>query len=178
MGNSSKLEIDVVVWIDSGSYHQYAYNQKGIFAGIVGQINQYYKGSGKKLMLISPGRIGTSSPELGVTVSFSDISNFSILCEYADTEIGFVPELSYGSHMFQDLVETEMFYTAIMDRKADANTIFHKQYWTKEASILGKILPAMQKYADGVSVYEMDETNALYLYADLKNRTVICGNFK
>lgn len=174
MGNSSKVSVDVVVWIDSLNYHKYPYNQKSIIAGIVGQINHYYKDSEKKLMLISPGRIGTSSPELGVTVSFSDISNFNIICEYADKEIGFVPELSYGSHMFQDIVETEMFYTAIMDVK-DTNNIFNKDFWKEEESVLSKILPSMENYKDIIKVYEIGKQNPLNVYADFKNRIVICG---
>ena len=68
-------------------------------------------------MLMTPGRIGTSSPELGVPVAFGDISNFSIICEVADNRVGYMPELSYGSHMFQDLVEAEIIYCAIWNDK-------------------------------------------------------------
>jgi len=87
MGNSAELNIDVVVWIDSKKYHGYPYNQKSSLCSVVSKINKYYEGKNKKLMLVSPGRIGTSSPELGVPVVFSDISNFKVLCEYADIEM-------------------------------------------------------------------------------------------
>jgi hypothetical protein len=127
-------------------------------------------------MLISPGRIGTSSPELGVTLSFSDISNFNILCEYADKEIGLVPELSYGSHMFQDIVESEMFYTAIMDTKGQ-NSYLNKNYWSDEESVLTRILPSMENYQDIIKVYEVKSSETLTLYADFKNRIAICGKF-
>ena len=30
-----------------------------------------------------------------------------------------MPELSYGSHFFQDLVETGIFYVALFDNKSD-----------------------------------------------------------
>ena len=176
MGNSAKVNVDVVVLIDSRSYHDCPYNQKGAYAGIVGQINQYYKDSGKNLMLISPGRIGTSSPELGIAVTFSDISNFNVLCEYADTAMGFTPELSYGSHMFQDLVETGMFYTAIMDNTNEKDTIFRKNIWQDE-SVLSKIIPVAENLPAKVNVYEVDAHHPLSLYADYKNKTVICGYF-
>ena len=71
-------------------------------------------------MLISPGRIGTSSPELGVPVSFADICNFEGLCEVAYSGAGYAPELSYGSHMFQDLVEADIYYGALFE---DARTL-------------------------------------------------------
>ena len=61
------------------------------------------------------GRIGTSSPELGVPVSFADISCFGVICEVSDSQAGFMPELSYGSHMFQDMVEAEMSYSAVFN---------------------------------------------------------------
>ena len=65
------------------------------------------------MMLVVPGRVGTSSPELGVPVTFSDISAFEAICEVEEKEAGYNPELSYGSHMFQDLVEADIFYTAV-----------------------------------------------------------------
>ena len=64
-------------------------------------------------MLIVPGRVGTTSPELGVPTAFSDISAFEIICETEESKAGYNPELSYGSHIFQDLVEAEILYTAV-----------------------------------------------------------------
>lgn len=65
------------------------------------------------MLLLVPGRIGTSSPELGVPTSFADISEFAMICEISETKAGYMPELSYGSHIFQDLVEAGILYTAI-----------------------------------------------------------------
>ena len=65
------------------------------------------------MMLIVPGRVGTTSPELGVPTAFSDISAYEIICETEETSAGYNPELSFGSHIFQDLVEAEILYTAV-----------------------------------------------------------------
>ena len=65
------------------------------------------------MMLIVPGRVGTTSPELGVPTAFSDISAYEIICETEESKAGYNPELSYGSHIFQDLVEAEILYTAV-----------------------------------------------------------------
>ncbi len=73
-------------------------------------------------MLIVPGRVGTSSPELGVPTAFSDISAFEIICETEERRAGYNPEMSYGSHIFQDLVEAEILYTAIFN---DEKTIHY-----------------------------------------------------
>jgi hypothetical protein len=175
MGKNAKVNVDVVVYIDSKKYYEMPYNQKSIIANLIGKVNQYYKDADKHMMLISPGRIGTSSPELGVGVTFSDISNFSILCEYEDADIGFVPELSYGSHMFQDIVEAEMFYIAIMDKKEKDSNFLHKDFWSAKESILNRILPSAENPLDVVRVYEVESKKPLSIYADFKNKTVICG---
>ena len=68
-----------------------------------------------RCLLFAPGRIGTSSPELGVPVSFANICNLSGIFEVGYSGAGYSPELSYGSHMFQDLVEAGIFYGAIFE---------------------------------------------------------------
>ena len=113
MGPSGRRKMDVVVQIDPALYDAYPYNQKYGVAKAIKTINDFYRGSGKNLLLMTPGRVGTSSPELGVPVSFCGISNFSAVCEVSDRRAGFMPELNYGSHMFQDLVEARILYGAI-----------------------------------------------------------------
>ena len=76
MGNSVKEKIDVVVQIDARAYYEYPYALKPQAAEAVGAINTYYKGKKKHILLMTPGRVGTSSPELGVPVSFAQISGF------------------------------------------------------------------------------------------------------
>ncbi len=73
--------------------------------------------NGMDLMLITPGRVGTSSPELGVPTTFADISEFEVICEVAESKAGYNPELSYGSHIFQDLVEAQILYTAVFENE-------------------------------------------------------------
>ena len=70
---------------------------------------------GATCLLFAPGRIGTSSPELGVPVSFADICNFSGIFDVGFSGAGYSPELSYGSHMFQDLVEAGILYGAVFE---------------------------------------------------------------
>ena len=65
MGTSKKRKVDVIVQIDPALYGAFPYAQKHKVAEAVGSINRYYSGSGKNLLLMTPGRIGTSSPELG-----------------------------------------------------------------------------------------------------------------
>ena len=59
---------------------------------------------------MGPGRRGSSSIDLGVNVSYADINKTRVLVEMAREEAGHAPEVAYGTHFFQDLVEDEIVY--------------------------------------------------------------------
>ena len=100
MGGSRAEKIDYVVWVDSRAYYQCPYKKKPNIAHIIGNINHYFRKCEYRLMLFAPGRIGTSSPELGVPVSFAEINHFCAICEMSDREVGYMPELSYGCLLY------------------------------------------------------------------------------
>jgi hypothetical protein len=122
MGMSKTLVLDLVVFVDPVKYYNMPYKEKSLVAKLIGKINWHFRDLGRHMMLIVPGRVGTSSPELGVPTAFSDISAFEIICETEERRAGYNPELSYGSHIFQDLVEAEILYTAIFN---DEKTIHY-----------------------------------------------------
>ena len=124
MGRSRKENIETLVYVDSHKYYEYPYAKKSLIARIIGEINSYCKENDKTSMLIVPGRIGTSSPELGIPVVFAEISQFSAILEESYSKVGYVPELSFGSHMFQDLVEADIYYGAIFEN--DKRLAFNK----------------------------------------------------
>ena len=72
MGLSRALPLDLVVYVDPISYYKLPYAQKDTVAKAIGRINWRYRGSGKHMMLFVPGRVGTTSPELGVPTTFAD----------------------------------------------------------------------------------------------------------
>ena len=117
MGLSRVIDPDFIVWVDPVAYYHLPYAEKGEIASLIGQINWTYRDQGKHLILMTPGRLGTSSPELGVPTGFSDISGFDAVCEIAESQAGYNPELSYGSHMFQDLVEAQILYMAVFSNE-------------------------------------------------------------
>ena len=170
MGASGKRKIDVVVQIDPVLYYRYPYQQKYRTVQAIETINDFYKGTGKNLLLMTPGRVGTSSPELGVPVTFRNISNFSAVCEVSDSRAGYSPELSYGSHMFQDLVEARIFYGAVYE---DQRTkIWNPELFRKQKDLFSKICPGYSDLVDMIQVYE---TQNLYFWLDAISNRGICG---
>ena len=113
MGIPKAAKLDLIVYVDPVKYYNMPYKSKDLVAKLVGRVNWHYRDKEKHMMLIVPGRVGTTSPELGVPTAFSDISAYEIICEVEEARAGYNPELSYGSHIFQDLVEAEILYTAI-----------------------------------------------------------------
>jgi hypothetical protein len=113
MGISKTSSLDLIVYVDPVKYYELPFKYKDLVAKLIGKINWHYRDMDKHMMLIVPGRVGTTSPELGVPTSFADISAYDIICETEESRAGYNPELSYGSHIFQDLVEAEILYTAI-----------------------------------------------------------------
>ncbi|MBQ6391756.1 MAG: hypothetical protein IJH88_09110 [Eggerthellaceae bacterium] len=115
MGSSRVVTIDTIAYVDPEAYYNCPYRKKPQVAALIGMVNKELGNDGLKGLLLAPGRIGTSSPELGVPVSFADLCNFEGLCEVGYSGAGYAPELSYGSHMFQDLVEANIYYGALFE---------------------------------------------------------------
>ena len=170
MGPSRHRAVDVVVQIDPAKYNAFPYERKAEVALAVGKINRYYAETGKNLMLMAPGRVGTSSPELGVPTRFADISCFSEICEVSDSRTGFMPELSYGSHMFQDMVEAEMTYSAIWN---DQKTIqYDPDLLADERDIFPEICSELSELNGLISVRE---PRNLHFWLDSVDNHAICG---
>ncbi len=117
LGFRTWVKMDIIVLVDPIAYYHMPYAKKTNVARLIGVVNWKNKGQNKHMLLMVPGRIGTSSPELGVPTTFADISEFEAICEIEEKNAGYNPELSYGSHIFQDLVEAEILYTAVFSNE-------------------------------------------------------------
>jgi len=161
-----------VVIVDSHKYYEFPYNEKPYIARVIGQINEFYKNKGKKLMLIVPGRIGTSSPELGIPVTFANISDFFAILEVSYSAVGYVPELSFGSHLFQDLVEADIFYGALFED--ETRIVYDTKILDKFQNKLRDIDSSFnEEIYEMVNVVEID-SEKMEFYYDMKEDECIC----
>ncbi len=165
MGMCKATELDIIVYVDPVKYYSMPYKEKDLVAKLIGKINWHYRDMGKHMMLIVPGRVGTSSPELGVPTSFSDISAYEIICETEETKAGYNPELSYGSHIFQDLVEAEILYTAVFKNGKTIRFSPKKLETTKD--LVADFEPG-EGLADIVHVYDVSDRKCR-VYNDVAN---------
>ncbi|MDP3849341.1 MAG: PEP/pyruvate-binding domain-containing protein [Luteolibacter sp.] len=97
----------------------------------------------RNLLLIGPGRWGTSCPSLGVPVRAGRIAKASAVCEIMAMHGGLIPDVSLGTHFFNDLVEHELLYMACFPGKP-ANS-FDEQWLMDEPSQTGQRLVKLGK---------------------------------
>ena len=170
MGLSREVPLDLIVYIDPIAYYNLPFNEKNSVAKAVGSVNWKYRGSGKRLMLIVPGRIGTSSPELGVPTAFADISEFEVICEVAESGAGYNPELSYGSHIFQDLVEAQILYSAVFESKQTKD--YHPEKLAEFPNLLTQLFPELEKLKDVMRIADVSQRECT-VYHDLKHEQLV-----
>ncbi len=171
MGLSRYEKLDLIVSVDPVYYYNMPYKEKYRVGQAVGTVNWAMRGKNKKLLLMVPGRIGTSSPELGVPALFSDISEFEAICEIADSRAGYNPELSYGSHFFQDLVEAGILYNAIFEN--EKTIVFNTEILSGFENKLCELDPALEDLKDIVRIYDVSE-DEFRLCNDMKKERILC----
>jgi hypothetical protein len=130
--------IQYIVYVDPEAYASLTdYTLKIEIGRAIGRINKALDGS--VFILLGPGRWGSSNIDLGVKVTYGDIYNTSILGEIAMVKGDETPEVSYGTHFFQDLVEARIYPLPIYPGRK--NTIFNRDFFKASRNILAKISP-------------------------------------
>lgn len=165
MGIPRTTRLDTIVYVDPIKYYSMPYKEKSLVAKLIGRINREYGDLGRHMMLIVPGRVGTSSPELGVPTAFSDISAYDVICETEESGAGYNPELSYGSHIFQDLIESQILYTAVFQNEKTIRFSPEKLMFSEDAV---SDFERSEVLTDIVHVYDVSDRNC-EVYHDLAN---------
>ncbi len=167
MGGSVRMSIDYVILVRAHEYLKLSEQGKYGVARQIGAINREMKG--KNALLMGPGRWGTTTPSLGIPVHFTELCNMKVLCEYSSKKEGFMPELSYGSHFFQDIVESEIFYVAIFDGYQDV--IYNPDHILQEENLLTSFLPESGEFKD---VIHIAKTSGMEIYSDIVTQKLLC----
>jgi hypothetical protein len=172
MGGNISREIRCVIWIEPERYCALPLSDKYEIARLIGRINKTLcDKQDMPTLLMGPGRWGTSTPSLGVPVNFSEINNVSALAEVAFPSGGLMPELSFGTHFFQDLVETEIFYLALFPE--DSHCTFNRDLLDTRPSKLTALAPESSRYDDVLKIIHLGD-NPLQLMSDVVAQQVIC----
>jgi len=150
--NGALDNIQTIVYVDPRAYASIADADTRIEVGrVVGRVNQALEG--KTFILMGPGRWGSSNIHLGVKVTYADIYNTAALVEIAYAEGGGDPEVSYGTHFFQDLVEANIYPLPLYPD--DPGAIFNEDFFLNAPNTLADLLPEDANFADYVKVIDV-----------------------
>ena len=117
----------------------------------------------RQFILIGPGRWGSRGDiKLGVPVTYSDINNAAMLIEVARQRGNYLPDLSFGTHFFQDLVEASIRYLPLYPD--DPKISFNENFLRHTHSVLEELLPEFAHLSDTLRVIDVPkETDGMTL---------------
>ncbi len=141
-----------IVYVDPEAYSRITERSVKLEIGrIIGRLNKRFEG--EQFILMGPGRWGSSNIDLGVKVTYADIYNTRVLVEIAMGKDGETPEVSYGTHFFQDLVEAQIYPLPLYPN--DQGVVFNRAFLDNAPNVLPELLPADAPYADYVKVIDV-----------------------
>ena len=135
-------QIEYMIYVDPDVYSQLVTLQdRSQVARCIGQLNSSMEG--RSFILVGPGRWGSSDSMQGVPVTYADIFNTRALVEVTSQQSGFSAEPSYGTHFFQDLVESQIYPLAVYpDEKGDTLNV---EFIEKSENQMDRFIPEQTK---------------------------------
>jgi len=174
VSNGKTPEISHIVYVDPIKYSELESDDLMKQVGrAVSKLNKLLPK--RKFILMGPGRWGSRGDiKLGVPVSYSDINHTSVLIEIAKKKGSYVPDLSFGTHFFQDLVESSIRYLPLFPDE-DGN-IFDYSFFEKSKNIFNEILPDfnhLEKVIKVIDVQKESNGNVLKILANAEKEIAI-----
>ena len=168
--------IKYVIFVDPSGYAALANDSLRKQAGrLVGDLNRHPRLAGEKMLLMGPGRWGSSNLHLGVNTGYADLNNVSVLVELAFEKAGQLPEVSYGTHFFLDLVESGITYLPVYPDLP--RSCFNDHFLRESPSILDMLLPGNDSLQGAIRVIDVaavSDGKLLRLVADPRSGHAVC----
>jgi hypothetical protein len=153
VANGRITDVSHVVYVDPEAYASLSDLHRLRDVGrAVGRINQLLPK--RRFILMGPGRWGSRGDiKLGVSVGYSDINNTAALIELARRTGNCVPDLSFGTHFFQDLVEAGIRYLPLYPDEPDI--VFDELFLRRSRNLLEDLAPEFASLSDVVRVIDV-----------------------
>ena len=165
--------IAYVVYVDPRAYDDADPENRAAIGRAVARVNDALEG--ETFLLMGPGRWGTNDMQLGVKVHYADINHCRVLIEIAHRRGEFVPEVSYGTHFFQDLVEDGIYYLALHpDEGSDS---LREAFFLLSPNALATVSPRDADLARCLRVVRVSDAapgRALHLAMDGESGEAMC----
>jgi len=152
VSNGRTGDLTHVVYVDPEAYGRLELARLRDVGRAVGRLNRLLPK--RQFVLMGPGRWGSRGDvRLGVPVTYSDISNTSVLVEIARQKGGYLPDLSFGTHFFQDLVESSIRYLPLYPD--DPRVVFDEAFFARAENALPSLAPDLADLRDVVRVIDV-----------------------
>jgi len=153
VGNGRISNISHIVYIVPERYSELGSRAEMIEVGrAVGRLNSLLPR--RKFVLVGPGRWGSRGDiKLGANVTYADISNAACLIEIARRQGNYVPDLSFGTHFFQDLVEAGIKYLPLYPD--EEGIVFNESFFLNSPNSFTEIAPEYASLAETVRVIDI-----------------------
>jgi hypothetical protein len=172
IGQSITLFIDRLIYVEPSVYGHLPERDRYSIARLVGKLTHLEeKGEKKTIMLLGPGRWGTTTASLGVPVSFAEINTVSVLCEMDTMHEGLVPDLSLGTHFFNDLVEMNMLFIGFFSK--EKGNFLNKDFFSQSPNSLQELLPEASSLSQVIRVINVPSEKKFVLNANIVKQKVI-----
>jgi hypothetical protein len=106
-----------------------------------------------------------------VPVSFAEINTVSVLCEIDTMHEGLVPDLSLGTHFFNDLVELDILYIGFFSTRKE--NILNKDFFSQSPNRLEEHLPDASTLSGIVRVIEASNRQRFVLSTDMIKQNAV-----
>jgi pyruvate, water dikinase len=176
ISNGFVPNITHLVYVDPQKYSEVAsYEDLNSIGRVVGKLNKILPK--RQFILMGPGRWGSRGDiKLGVNVSYSEINNTSMLIEIARKQNDYVPDLSFGTHFFQDLVEANIRYLPLYPD--DRDIIFNEEFLLTAHNTLPDILPDFSHLAEVIKVIDVSAASGgdvvqVFMNSDLEKAVAV-----
>jgi hypothetical protein len=144
--------IRYIIYVDPNRYYRLSDTTTKLELGrAIGRLNKRLEK--ESFILIGPGRWGSANLDLGVRVSYADIFNTEVLVEMAVAQDGHIPELSYGTHFFQDLVESGIHSLPL--HLGEGYGRFNWDFFNNSANMLAALSPQDAALSDYLKVIDI-----------------------
>ncbi len=169
-------DIGYIIYVDPIKYAEVAtMDVKRTLGRVISKLNNHLRNRGHKVMMMGPGRWGSNNIELGVNAGYADIDGTAVLVEVAREKAGHTPEVSYGTHFFQDLVESNILYLPVYPDEEGSD--FNAEFFSRSPNMLKNLLPELSDFEDIVHVIDVplatDGASAKVI-ADPQTRHAVC----
>ena len=169
-------DIRYIIYIDPRKYSRIDDLQiKKSLGRVIGRMNERFGIDGVKFILMGPGRWGSKNIDLGVNIGYSDINKTAVLVEIARKGAGHTPEVSYGTHFFQDLVEGHIIYMPVYPDRPGSE--FNEEFFYDSKNVLSELFPDDGKFSSFIKLIDIQsstEGGFAAVVADPQNQSAIC----